>query len=79
MEVVNTHLNPADDASRRLSARRMVDNVRWLKGLQFLWHEEDFWPTEAPSSSSNVTVDDPELKREFQAHHIIGHREEIEP
>ena len=76
---MNTHLNPADDASRGLSARRMVDNVRWLKGPQFLWHEEDFWPTEPPSSSSDVTVDDPELRREFQAHHIIGHREELEP
>ena len=76
---VNTHLNPAEDASRGLSARRMVDNVRWLKGSQFLWHDEDFWPTKPPSSSSDVTVDDPELKREFQAHHIIGHREELEP
>ena len=76
---VNTHLNPAHDASRGLSAGRMVDNVRWLKGPQFLWHEEDSWPTEPPSSSSDVTVDDPELKREFQAHHIIGNHEKLEP
>ena len=75
---VNSQLNPADDTSRGASAQRMVGNVRWLKGPQFLW-QEDFWPPEPSNSSSVVSMDDPELKRQFQAHHITGCQEELEP
>lgn len=72
---VNTNLNPADDASRGLSASQMVVNERWLKGPKFLWDGESTWPKESSSTSSNVPVDDPEAKKEVQAHHTVGREE----
>ena len=34
-------LNPADEASHGLSATQLIQNHRWLHGLEFLWKEFD--------------------------------------
>ena len=41
---VNTRLNPADDASQGISADDIVQSTRWIKVLDFLWHDEATWP-----------------------------------
>jgi hypothetical protein len=59
----------------------MVDNARWLEGPMFLQKEETLWPTKHSSSSSGssaVPLDDPEVRKEFQAHHTVDRHEEQE-
>lgn len=43
----NTKENPADDASRGLSADKLTSDSdnRWINGPPFLWKSETFWPT----------------------------------
>lgn len=47
---VKTKDNPADEASRGLSAEQLVQNSRWLTGPAFLWE------TEIVTSTSTLTV-----------------------
>ena len=57
---VNTDENPADDASRGLSAQQLNENCRWLNGPSFLWQPElqtTIQETWIPST------DDPEVKK----------------
>ena len=62
---IPTQLNPADDASRGLSADELINNRRWLSGWDFLWKPETHWPT---SSKEPIKILDENLliKREFQ-------------
>lgn len=53
--------NPADDASRGLSAQKFLDNKRWLCGPPFLWEPNHTWPTKGIDSES-LPHDDPEVK-----------------
>ena len=41
---VGTKMNPADDASRGLSAEAITRSNRWTKGPEFLWLSEEIWP-----------------------------------
>ena len=41
---VGTKTNPADDASRGLSAEAIIGSNRWTKGPEFLWLSEENWP-----------------------------------
>ena len=41
---VDTESNPADDASRGLSAEELIHSKRWLSGSAFLWEEDKNWP-----------------------------------
>ncbi len=34
-------LNPADEASRGLTAIELLQNRRWFRGPDFLWHETE--------------------------------------
>ena len=63
---VSTKQNPADDASRGLSAEALLKNKRWIQGPDFLWKSEDAWPSQQYSVST-VAENDPEVKREPQA------------
>ena len=59
---VKSESNPADDATRGLTARELLSDNRWIKGATFLWEEDASWPAqprlaEAPDSS-------PEVRRE---------------
>ena len=62
---VGTKQNPADDASRGLTAEAMLKNKRWIRGPEFLWKSEDAWPSQQ-CSVSMVAEDDPEVKRASQ-------------
>lgn len=41
---VPTHQNPADDASRGLTAAELLADCRWKDGPAFLWEVEEQWP-----------------------------------
>ena len=38
--------NPADDASRGLTADALLNNLRWITGPEFLWKSENYWPSQ---------------------------------
>ncbi|XP_030828067.1 uncharacterized protein LOC105436445 isoform X1 [Strongylocentrotus purpuratus] len=59
---VDTSENPADDASRGLSAKQLTQDSRWLRGPEFLWTDGIFEvnPTRPPVQ---LEESDPELKR----------------
>ena len=42
---VPSECNPADEASRGLTAKELLCNSRWLKGPEFLWTDSTQWPT----------------------------------
>ena len=50
---VHTELNPADDASRGISADDIVKPTRWIKGPDFLWKDETIWPQRPSAMLSN--------------------------
>ena len=57
--------NPADLASRGLTATKFLKSNVWINGPDFLWKPRSSWP-ECPESlrSTEVPLDDPELKRD---------------
>ncbi|KAK3754726.1 hypothetical protein QZH41_007045 [Actinostola sp. cb2023] len=58
---VHTSINPADDASRGLTARQLLNDSHWLTGPEFLWEDGPFevkQPEEHPLSEA-----DPEIKK----------------
>lgn len=63
---VNTENNPADDASRGLTANQL-ENSRWIKGPEFLWKPKDQWPQEnqdvAKTTANELPRNDPEIKK----------------
>ena len=62
---VDTELNPADDASRGLSASEFLRS-RWTLGPEFLWKDKDQWPRDAHATSQStneLSQQDPEVKR----------------
>ena len=54
---VGTKMNPADDASRGLSAEAIIGSNCWTKGPYFLWLSEENWP-------QMPTAIDKEIKQE---------------
>ena len=63
---VNTGSNPADDASRGLSAEELCCGKRWICGPDFLWKEKSSWPEQ-----QNVVRDVPEVKKEAEKYHTM--------
>jgi transposase InsO family protein len=60
---VPTAQNPADDASRGLSAAEMVNSSRWLQGPVFLKKKESEWPENVIlTSESDVLANDVEVR-----------------
>ncbi|XP_071943813.1 uncharacterized protein [Antedon mediterranea] len=45
---IDTKSNPGDDASRGLTASKLVNNRRWVSGPSYLWKNEERWPTQPP-------------------------------
>ena len=41
---VDTKLNPADDASRGMTAEAITKANRWINGPDFLWQDQETWP-----------------------------------
>ena len=62
---IGTKQNPADDASRGLTAEALLKNKRWIQGPDFLWKSEGAWPSQQ-CVVSMVAENDPEIKRESQ-------------
>ena len=62
---VETKSNPADEGSRGVSAREVM-NSKWISGPEFLWQNEDQWP-HAMRTEEEVGIEpceqDPEVKR----------------
>jgi hypothetical protein len=56
-------LNPANDASRGLSADDFLSCARWIKGPEFLWRPSEVWP-KRPDGLGEVLSNDPEVKKE---------------
>ena len=53
-------LTAAEDASRGLSAKDLIQSKRWIYGPSFLWNEEDRWPKQA-NVALKIEKDDPEI------------------
>ncbi|MCG8431673.1 MAG: hypothetical protein MJA29_10925, partial [Candidatus Omnitrophica bacterium] len=64
---VNTKLNPADYASRGLSAEALVQKKQWICAPDFLWQSETEWPTMPTQLLGEVSGDDPEVKQSVPA------------
>ena len=54
---VETANNPADDASRGLSAQDLLENKRWLQGPDFLGGPEECWPKRPTGMAENLEND----------------------
>lgn len=61
---VPTKQNPADLASRGLSAEGIVNDTKWTQGPNFLKKPEEEWPEIPIDSSSDQVDDDPEVKKD---------------
>ena len=53
-------LNPADEASRGLSACELIEHHRWFRGPDFLIQSEENWPPR--HRTCDPSADDPEIK-----------------
>ena len=73
---VDSKSNPADDASRGLTADQTIRNQRWLNGPSFLWKTEDHWP--ARITLLELSDDNPEVKPEVRTY-ITSQRSVLEP
>ena len=60
---VNTKQNPADYASRGLSADALLHTRQWLMGPDFLWKPSKEWP-ERPAVMNQLPKKDPEVKED---------------
>jgi len=53
---VNSKANPADEATRGLSVKKLAHSSQWLTGPQFLWQVEKHWPKSPLPSKENPFV-----------------------
>ena len=60
-------LNPADDCTRGLVASELTPDCRWLCGPDFLWQDEENWPTKRETSP--LSPGQEEVKEERFAGH----------
>ncbi|XP_071477128.1 uncharacterized protein [Diadema antillarum] len=61
---IDTSNNPADEASRGITAQHLVQGSSWLTGPKFLWENGIFKPKqETTSANPTVEEDDPEVRR----------------
>jgi len=66
---VDSKRNPSDAASRRLSAKALLESDSWRSCPDFLWQDESSWPT-PPARQENISDDNPEIKREVRVHAV---------
>ncbi|XP_014676416.1 PREDICTED: uncharacterized protein LOC106816352 [Priapulus caudatus] len=59
---VDTEQNPADDASRGLTAAEIIASRRWTRGPDFLWQNEMTWETTV-DLAVDLNESDSELKK----------------
>ncbi|XP_068690710.1 uncharacterized protein [Montipora foliosa] len=68
---VDSRSNPADDASRGLTAEQLIHNKRRLHGPEFLWKSDECWPSLV--TVPNMPDNHPEVKHEVQTY-AISHK-----
>ena len=51
---VPTNINPADDVSRGLIVKELLNSERWFRGPEFLWEDKSSWPIN-PISLANIS------------------------
>ena len=67
---VESSLNPADIASRGISASDKVNLHIWLNGPKFLWHDSEHWPQQ--QLTTEVAENDVEVKKEAVIHVTVS-------
>ncbi len=70
---IGTRLNPADEASRGLSAESFLACERWLKGPEFILRGEVEWP-KTIMEQPLIPVGDPEVKKDPPVNAFVSHR-----
>jgi len=61
-QYIDTHSNPADAASRGLTAKQLLDdNYRWFRGPHFLWNPGAY-QAEVGNTPEPLDPNDPEVK-----------------
>lgn len=60
---VDKKKNPADDASRGLSPKDLLQSSRWLRGPSFLWDHHDSWKNLDKSEPEFLQPDDKEVRK----------------
>ena len=60
---VKTKCNPADDASRGVTAKELVKSSRWISGPEFLQMPEDQWPKPLEDQDLVSLSNDLEVKK----------------
>ena len=60
---IETKCNPADDASRGITAKELVESSRWISGPEFLWMPEDQWPQPLEDQDLVSVSNDAEVKK----------------
>ena len=63
LKYVDGKNNPADDASRGLSPKDLLQSSRWLQGPSFLWDHHDSWKDVDKSVPEPLKLDDKEVKK----------------
>ena len=63
LKCINTSLNPADDASRRVSAESFIQDDQRIKGQAFLTRPESEWIIHPPCTEE-LSDSDPQVKCE---------------
>ena len=63
---ISSDVNPAGDPFRGLGAKEMITRMRWKRGPEFLWREEEAWPS-APDEIPGIAEDDKEVKKEARS------------
>ena len=53
---IPSQMNPADEVSRGIRAKRLVKSGKWLTGPDFLYKSQDQWPTEEKSTLTVAAV-----------------------
>ena len=69
---VDTKQNPADEASRGVTAEYLLTRSRWIYGPDFLFKSEREWPINIVDSDSvSITSDDPEVRGEATVNTVV--------
>lgn len=74
---IGTAENPADQASRGLKAKSLIQGGTWINGPNFLLNDECDWPTQ-PIERKESLQDDPEVKTTVTVN-IIEVKDNMEP
>ena len=68
--------NPADDASRGLSPKDLLQSSRWLQGPSFLWEHRGNWRDFNKSAHEPLQLDDKEVKKASSLATSVSNKEE---